>query len=280
MSASRLRLLAGCVLAGLVSVPSVTQVAAQSAPPDFSSSGWLYLGTFEDGELIPVEGSPLFQQDPARPFISNGVAGRTGKQPTYRLADLSSNPNVKPWAKELMKKDNDEVIAGKIGFTARSSCKPGGVPGFDLFGFQPIFFLQEVDEITMIFSGDQQVRHVYLDVQHSAELKPSWYGESVGRYEGDTLVIDTVGLNTKTFVDNFRTPHSEKLHVVERWKLVEDGKTLEVTFTVDDPETYYQPWSAKQRYRRAEGPILEEVCSENNFLLFDYGVPVAGKPDF
>jgi hypothetical protein len=124
------------------------------------------------------------------------------------------------------------------------------------------------------------VRHVYLDVQHSAEVKPSWYGESVGRYEGDTLVIDTIGLNTKTFVDNFRTPHSEKLHVVERWKLVDDGKTLEVTFTVDDPETYYQPWSAKQRYRRAEGPILEEVCSENNFLLFDYGVPVAGKPDF
>ena len=280
MSASRLRLLAGCVLVGLVSVPSATQVSAQSAPPDFGSTGWLNQGTFEDGELIPVEGSPLFQQDPARPFISNRVAGRTGKQPTYRLADLSSNPNVKPWAKELMKKDNDEVIAGKIGFTARSSCKPGGVPGFHLFGFQPIFFLQEPDKITMIFSGDQQVRHVYLDVQHSAEVKPSWYGESVGRYEGDTLVIDTIGLNTKTFVDNFRTPHSEKLHVVERWKLVEDGKTLEVTFTVDDPETYYQPWSAKQRYRRAEGPILEEVCSENNLLLFDYGVPVADKPDF
>ena len=280
MSASRLRLLAGCVLVGLVSVPSATQVAAQPAPPDFSSSGWLNLGTFEDGELIAVEGSPLFQQDPARPFISNGVAGRTGKQPTYRLADLSSNPNVKPWAKELMKKDNDGVIAGKIGFTARSSCKPGGVPGFDLFGFQPIFFLQQPDKVTMIFSGDQQVRHVYLDVQHSAEVKPSWYGESVGRYDGDTLVIDTVGLNTNTFVDNFRTPHSEKLHVVERWKLVDEGKTLEVTFTVDDPETYYQPWSAKQRYRRAEGPILEEVCSENNFLLFDYGVPVSDKPDF
>ena len=96
MSASRLRLLAGCVLVGLVSGPSATQVAAQSAPPDFSASGWLNLGTFEDGELIPVEGSPLFHQDPARPFISNGVAGRTGKQPTYRLADLSSNPNVKP----------------------------------------------------------------------------------------------------------------------------------------------------------------------------------------
>ena len=279
MFASRIRLLAGCVLAGLASAPSA-QVAAQSAPPDFSSTGWLNNGTFEDGELIPIEGSPLFQQDPARPFVSNQVRARTGQQPTYRIADLSSNPNVKQWAKDIMKKDNDEVIAGKIAYTARSSCKPAGVPGFNLFGFQPTFFVQTPNKVTIIYSGDQQVRHVYLNVPHSPNVTPSWYGESVGRYEGDTLVIDTIGLNTKTHVDNFRTPHSEKLHVVERWKLVENGKALEVTFTVDDPDTYYQPWSAKQLYRQAEGPMTEQVCAEGNLLLFDWGLPVADKPDF
>jgi hypothetical protein len=281
MFASKSTLLTGCVLLGLAFVPGAVPVSAQSAAaqsstPDFSSTGWLNEATFEGGELIPVEGSPpLFRQDPAHPFVPNN----RGAQPTYRIADLS-NPNVKQWAKDVMKKDNDEVLRGKIAYTARSSCHPAGVPGFDLFGFQPVFFFQTPEKVVMIYSGDQQVRHVYLDVPHSKTVKPSWYGESVGRYEGDTLVVDTIGLNTKTVVDNFRTPHTEKLHVVERWKLIEDGKTLEVTFTVDDPDTYEKPWSAKQRFRKADGPMIEQVCAENNFLLFDYGLHTDNTPDF
>ena len=276
MFASKSRLLAGCVLVGLALAPSSAPLVAQTSAPDFSSTGWLNEATFEGGELLPVEGSPpLFRQDPAHPFVPNNREA----QPTYRIADLS-NPNVKQWAKDIMKKDIDEVLRGKIAYTARSSCHPAGVPGFDLFGFQPIFFFQTRDKVTMIYSGDQQVRRVYLNVPHSKDVKPTWYGESVGKYEGDTLVVDTIGLNTKTVVDNFRTPHSEKMHVVERWKLIEGGKTLEVTFTVDDPETFEKPWTAKQRYRRAEGPMIEQVCAENNFMLFDYGVHTADKPDF
>ncbi len=271
--ASRHLLLTGCALAGLT-LSAAAQPAA--SPPDFSTTGWLNENTFRGGELLPVPGSPpLFHQDPAHPFVPNNA----GRQPTYRIADLS-NPNVKQWAKDVMKKDNDEVLAGKIAFTARSSCKPAGVPGFDQFGFQPIFFLQAPKEVTMIYSGDQQVRRVYLNVPHSANPTPSWYGESVGHYEGDTLVIDTIGLNTKTVIDNYRTPHTEKLHVVERWKLIDDGKTLEVTFKVDDPDTYNEAWSAVQHFRRADQPMLEEVCAEGNFMLFDYGIPVANKPDF
>ena len=278
MFESTCRLVAGCALIGLTASASTAPVAAQSAHPDFSFTGWLNEATFEGGELIPVEGSPpLFKQDPAHPFVGNNRSA----QPTYRIADLASNPNVKQWAKDVMKKDNDEVIAGKIAYTARSSCHPAGVPGFDLFGFQPTFFFQTPKKITIIYSGDQQVRHIYLDVPHSKTVKPSWYGESVGKYEGDTLVVDTIGLNTKTVVDNYRTPHTEKLHVVERWKLVEGGKTLEVTFTVDDPDTYEKPWTAKQRFRKADGEMTEQVCAEGNFLLFDYGVPKNdGQPDF
>jgi hypothetical protein len=276
--ASTCRLLAGCALVGLTASASTAPVAAQASAPDFGFAGWLNEATFEGGELIPVEGSPpLFRQDPAYPFVPNN----RDAQPTYRIADLAANPNVKQWAKDVMRKDNDEVIAGKIAYTARSSCHPAGVPGFDLFGFQPVFFLQTPKKIAVIYSGDQQIRHIYLDVPHSKTVKPSWYGESVGRYEGDTLVVDTIGLNTKTVVDNFRTPHTEKLHVVERWKLIEDGKTLEVTFTVDDPDTFEKPWTAKQRFRKADGPMTEQVCAEGNFLLFDYGVPKDDDhPDF
>jgi hypothetical protein len=119
-----------------------------------------------------------------------------------------------------------------------------------------------------------------LNVSHSANPKPSWYGESIGHYEGDTLVVDTIALNDKTSVDNYRTPHSEKLHVVERWKMIDDGKMLELTMRVDDPETYNEPWSAVRRYRRAQQAMTEEVCAENNAHLFDYHIPVADKADF
>ena len=81
----------------------------------------------------------------------------------------------------------------------------------------------------MIQQGEQIARQIYLDVPHSANPKPSWYGELVGHYEGDTLVVDTIGLNSKTFVDHYRTPHTEKLHVVERWRMIEAGKKLEVS---------------------------------------------------
>jgi len=274
---SSARLLAGCILSGLACTALSVEVAAQQkvSSPDFSSNqvAWFGIG----GEYVEVPGGPrIVANDPAHPYVPNGA----GAQPTYRIADLT-NPNLKPWVKEVMKKDNAEVLAGKIAYTARSSCKPAGVPGFMSFGmFQPIFFIQSHKQISIIFSGDQQVRRVYLDVPHSVNPKPSWYGESVGHYEDDTLVVDTIGLNTNTFVDNYRTPHSEKLHVVERWKMTDDGKMLEVTFRVEDPDTFYEPWSAMRRYRRVQQPMHEEVCAENNQHLFDYHIPIANKPDF
>jgi hypothetical protein len=158
---------------------------------------------------------------------------------------------------------------------------PAGVPGFmALGGPTPLYFVQTPKEVLMIFSGDHQVRRVYMDVPHSENPKPSWYGESVGHYEGDTLVIDTIGQNDRTVVDPYRTPHTEKLHVVERWKMADDGKMLEVTFTVEDPDAFYQPWSGLRRFRHVDGAMAEDVCAENNEHLFDYGIPVANKPDF
>jgi hypothetical protein len=123
-----------------------------------------------------------------------------------------------------------------------------------------------------------------LNVPHSKNPKASWYGESVGHYEGATLVIDTVGLNDKTFVDNYRTPHTTALHVVERFTLLEGGKTLEVEIAVDDPGAFNMPWSAVQRWRLREGrPVTELVCAENNIGYYHYDVkpiPTADKPEF
>ena len=267
--------LAGGVLASFVYAALASQGAAQQkpSPPDFSLNevGWI-----ATGEITGMPGGPSIQrQDPHHAYVPNNI----GRQPTYRIADLT-NPNLKPWVKERMKKDNDEVLAGKIAFTARSSCLPAGVPAFVTYPVRPVYFIQTPRQVVMIYSGDAQVRRIYLDVPHSENPKPSWYGESVGHYEGDTLVIDTIGLSTKTFVDYYGTPHTEKLHVVERWRMVDDRQAMEVTFTVDDPDTYYEPWSGMRRYRRVQQQFMEDICAENNQHLFDYEIPIASNPDF
>jgi hypothetical protein len=277
---SRLATCAGGALAAVLAVaPIAAAVAQEKAPPDFSKNlaGWVGLnggGPFYEpvpGALPPVAG------DPAHPFIPNGAKA----QPTFRIADLS-NPNLKPWVKERMRKDIDELLAGKkSAFTPQSSCVPAGIPFFMGYGGpDPIIFLQTRKEVWMVWREDNQVRRIYLDVPHSASLKPSWYGESVGHYEGDTLVADTIGLNDKTVVDVYRTPHSEKLHVVERWRMLDGGKAMEVVFTVEDPDAFYEPWSGKRRYRRVTQEAYEKICAENNTHLFDYHMPVAEKPDF
>jgi hypothetical protein len=270
------RLLAGAILTGLAIAAPTAEVAAQTiaAPPDFSAnkSAWM---SFSNEFIPPASGPKPTTWDPKHPFVQNN----SGQQPTFRIADLS-NPNLKPWAKERMKKANDEVLAGKIALTARSSCRPGGVPGFMLYVQNPIFFVHTPKRDMMVFTGDQQVRRVYLNQPHSAKPKPSWYGESVGHYDGDTMVVDTIAVDQRTWVDNYRTPHTEKLHVVERWKLIDDGKILEVNIRVDDPDTFYEPWSASQRYGRVQPEFTEQYCAEGHQHAAEYNMPVASKPDF
>jgi hypothetical protein len=257
--------------------------AEPNAPiPNFapdSTTGWLKGPG--DEFLPPASGPGPVRSDPAHPYVSNAVA----RQETVKIADLTS-PILQPWVVEQMRKANDEVRAGKVGFTARARCWPHGVPGFLLYPVHPIFFIQTPKEVLMTWGQDFQLRRVYLDVPHSANPKPSWYGESVGHYEnGDTLVVDTIGLNDRTYVDNYRTPHTTQLHVVERFKLI--GDMLEVSVRVEDPGAFTMPWNAVQRYRRdhrpAEVPLHEMVCAENNGDHFNQGlypIPQADKPDF
>ena len=265
--------------AALAGTAAAQQPPAAATPPNFSptaQAAWVGIGT---GAFAPIPGWPApVGQDPAHPYVPNGAAG---KQPTHRISD-TSNPNLKQWAKDVMKKDNDEVLAGKFAFTARSSCMAAGVPGFlVLLAPGGLTIVQSPDEVTMIVDGNAETRHIKLNAPHAANVRPSWYGDSVGHYEGDTLVIDTIGLNNKTFLDNYRTPHSDKLHVTERWRMVEDGKKIEVELWLDDPETFNAPFKMLRRYERMDREFMEYICAENNSAnIFDYGTPTASKPDF
>jgi hypothetical protein len=198
------------------------------------------------------------------------------------VADLS-NPILKPWVIEALKKANADALGGKAMFTREARCWPTGVPAM-LLNPGRLYFVQLPKEVWIIQEADHRVRHVLMDQLHSASPKPTWYGESVGHYEGgDTLVIDTIGMNDKSFVDSYRTPHTSQLHVVERFKLLDGGKALEVDFTVEDPGAFNMPWSAGKRWKRVQAPLAEEACAENNADYFSYEVeplPQAARPDF
>jgi hypothetical protein len=190
-----------------------------------------------------------------------------------------TNPILKPAAAEQVKRLGELSLAGNVFPDPDNQCLQNPVPY--LFWNFFLRLIQLPDKVVFLYSHDDDFRQVPLNRPHPTAVIPSIHGDSVAHYEGDTLVVDTTGLNDKTFIDNYRTPHTEKLHVQERWKLINDGNMLEVNIRVEDPDTFNEPWSTVQRYRRVQPRELgEEACAENNYGLFDYHIPVADKPDF
>ncbi len=279
---SRMSLGCAAALCGAAVILTGTAEAQKPATiPDFAGANvaWVKIG---DDFIAPPSGPAPVTYDRAHPYQPNNDAG---KQVTFRVADLS-NPILKPWVVAQMKKSNDEVLAGLQPFRARTSCVPGGVPDYLVYGrLEPLYFAQSSKEVVMLNQADAQVRHIYLDVPHSRNPKLSWYGESVGHYEGgDTLVVDTIAQNDKTFVDDYGTPHTAQLHVIERYKLLDGGRRLQVSFTVDDPGAFNTPWSGMQIYRRSnQGALLEAPCADGlNSPFYDkrHPIPQAKTPDF
>jgi hypothetical protein len=278
-------------LAFLLAAAAAIAAAPSSTPPIFSPAaniGWISYGP----EFIPEATGPQpITFDPAHPFIENGIeynAARPGTkdesiQSTFPVADLS-NPILQPWAREELRKLNERVLSGRPLYSRQSSCWPMGVPGFLLYVVNPVFFLQTPREVVLVATTDHMVRHIHLNVPHSRNPKPSWFGESIGHYEGDTLIVDTIGVTTKAFLDTYRTPHSDKLHVVERYRIIEDGKTLEAKAHIEDPGALTTPLDVSQRYVRSDrAPLTEQVCAENNANYFNHEIdpiPQADKPDF
>jgi hypothetical protein len=280
--------MASIVLSLLVPPAFGTETAIPNFAPD-GRTGWIAGdpdGVSPVGQdfLPPLSGPGPVTFDKAHPYYDTAAAKRVGTQPTLRIADLS-NPILQPWTRQALRKANERALTASVMFTRKERCWPIGVPGFLLYPVTPVYFLQTPREVVMIWEEDHMARHVYLTDRHSPDVKPSWFGESIGHYEtGDTLVVDTIGLNTKTFVDSFRTPHTEQLHVIERFRLAPDAKTMGVDVRVEDPGAFTMPWNARQHYTRSErGPLHEQVCAENNATFFNYDVepiPTADPPDF
>jgi hypothetical protein len=220
------------------------------------------------------------------------------------------NPILQPWAAEVVKKHGEISLAGKGYPTPSNQCWPGGVP-YVFWDFLMQMF-QQGDHITMIYRHGNEVRRVRMSQSHPANVTPSWYGDSVGHYEGGTLVIDTVGIKVGPFamVDMYGTPHTAALHVVERYRLIDydaakeaiarndrenlgvrqdsfdpgyRGKVLQLNFTVEDPGVFTMPWSSMITYRRSFNEWSDLICAENRHEYYggvDSAVPTAATPDF
>ncbi len=246
--------------------------------------------------------------------VENGQRLPSGQRDRTTLVGDISNPILTPRAAEIVKRFGDISRSG-VGFPdPNNQCRPEGPPY--IFRVLETQIVQQRDQIVILYAFDHQVRHIYLKQSHPARVEPSWYGDSIGRFEGDTLVVDTVGIKVGPFsmIDRFGTPYSEALHLVERFRLIDiaaanqvmarnerengrieadgeggladpndKGKALQIQFTVDDPNYFTAPWSASATYRRDIKPWLERVCAEN---LHNYGVaadpkvPTANAPDF
>jgi hypothetical protein len=166
-----------------------------------------------------------------------------------------------PWGEERVK-------AGPQKDTLVVLCIPPGVPRVwtEPYPFEIITLPQRV---LVIYEYQHLIRQIYTDGRdHPKDLTPTYMGNSVGKWEGNTLVVDTIGFNDKTWIDGTKHPHSDALHVVERIQRV-GHEILKVDITIDDPKTYVKPWTAQRIFDLKPGwEISEQVCEENNTYLF------------
>src|SRR5215467_3166017 len=297
-----------CIAAALAAVAAAPAPAAPrgASVPDFSgiwAHQWL----------------PGFEALPSGPTALINLSRRPdGASEVRQLVGDYKNPILKPEAAEMVRKRGEESKA-HFGFhNPRNQCWPNGLPF--VLSANGLQIFDRGDHLTMIYRVDHQVRTVRMNATHPAKVTPDYYGDSVGHYEGDTLVIDTVGIKPGPFamIDWFGTPQSPALHVVERYRLIDadqvkDGvqrankdnvlpqfnnppsvdfnskaKWLQLRFTVDDPNVFTSPWSATVTFgpsTQAVGPEAwpEDVCAENPHKYGteeDVQLPTAKVADF
>jgi hypothetical protein len=294
-----------------VAVPAAGQTVASSHEPTITRGAAIpdFSGVWRHPSL------PGFEPPASGPGpVVNKVRRRGPRQPgasNYdQLVGDDTNPILKPHAAAIVKKYGELSLKGITYGNPANQCWPEPIPFiFKHFGMQ---MLQEPHQITMIYSEDNEVRHVRMNASHPARLTPSWHRDSIGHYEGDMLVIDTVGQRTDrpfAMIDLYGTPYTEKLHVVERYRLLdfEDakeglerdakenfivqegrdpnyrGKFLQVHFTVEDEGVFTTPWTATITYGRGSEGWPEIACAENRNEYYnnkESAVPVADIPDF
>ncbi len=297
----------------------VADVRASATPsvPDFSGV-WSHPSF--PGFEPPVSGpGPIVNTSRRRQVI--GGDGRPAPPTTNvlvsnfrELVGDYSNPILKPRAAEIVKQHGEISLSGVSYPTPTNQCWPEPVPL--IFANVGVQMLQQPGKIIILYPNDHQYRTVRLNAAHPSPVVPSWYGDSVGHYEGDALIIDTVGVKLWPYpmVDWFGTPYTQSLHVVERYRLLDfddaregleqdakenfrllgadagsapdpndRGKVLQLRFTVEDEGVFNVPWTATITYRRGVEPWQEVVCAENVHGFYAGGhvaAPTAEAPDF
>ena len=218
--------------------------------------------------VIPGTG---FAQAP--PDLS-GVWGRivsAESRPYYLHAFQPTEPPMTPWGEAKYKETKPSfgergVPVEQTNDPVYNGCHPPGLPRAYLHPFPIQIVNVPGREVIILYEYDHLVRHVYTDGRphNNTATGPTWMGSSIGKWEGDTFVVDTIGFNDKTWIDRLGHPHSEELHLVERFRRI-DATTMEIGLTIDDPKAYTKPWTVQLRYtlRPPEWRILELVCEDD-----------------
>ena len=275
---------ATCVAAALAwpaAAPAQNATAAQAQKvPDFSG-----LFTRQARNGIPA---PSTFEMPTDPTLRPGPLMNTTKGDDAGLIWVAdhNDPILLPWNAEYLKKRGEQEVI-EVNTVAWNICWPPGVPQV-LVMREPLQLLQEPHMITMLYQRDHTVRRVYLNEKLPEKITPSWFGRSVGRYEGNALIIETAGVTAKTGVDRFNTQHTDQLRTEERYELVDEGQFLRVIVKVTDPGAFTTPWYAQAHYRRQPqtARFEEIVCAENNRDittgggLGEFPIPKDDTPDF
>ena len=242
-------------------------VAILSIPPIL-----IFAQTAEHRE--PAQG----QMSPQTPDLS-GIwsrlradgATKRGYAPLF-LELSTAEPPMTPWAqakyranRAAYRENAKTILSDPI-----MSCYPPGLPRIYLLGF-PVQIVQIPGQVIMLFEYDHFVRRIYTDGRpHDNDQGLLWMGDSIGKWEGNTLVTDTVNFNDKTLIDRVGHPHSDAMHLMERIRRI-DHDTLEIELTLDDPKAFTKPWGTKLVFElKQDWKIMEHVCEDNsNFLEFN-----------
>lgn len=259
---TRIRITVGILAGGLLFVLSGRSVLSAEGVVEGASVSPIAIPSFIGSWARDSSIMQLFPQSTGPSGLIN-ISG-------FRLQGIANydSPILKPWAAEIVRRHGELIRSGELAPDAHTSCSPNGVP-YSLILRGNVHLLQEPDRVTIIYDNDNQYRTVLLNREHSKDIVPRYYGESVGRYEGDTLVVDTTGIRKTQFsvVDRFGTPHTEELHVIERYKIIEvnGNAALRVDVIVEDPGTFTMPWGGYMVYYNNDDNWWEEgICAENN----------------
>jgi hypothetical protein len=193
-----------------------------------------------------------------------GVGG-TGRDPSAPANPASQQVITEPApyrpeaARKVLDSFNKRGIDDPLAF-----CLPPGVPRATLVGLFPIQIVQTPKLIVILYEYMNVHRVIPLNAKHSDNLVPTYMGDSVGRWEGDTLVVDVVGISDKTWLTGTGTLHSDQLHVTERYTRI-DKDQIDFEAIMEDPVVLTKPWTIKTTMMLREGTHLQEyVCAENN----------------